>query len=95
MPNYIYRGSSKSVIVHTSSKSCAPRRSQVYPAVSLHKFDLHHYSNDTIMAPLILTYFDAPGVAEPIRWALEAGNIEWEDKRVSREDFAALKPSKS
>lgn len=34
------------------------------------------------------------GLAEPIRWALEIGGKEWEDVRLSREDFAAVKPSK-
>ena len=42
---------------------------------------------------LVLTYFDFPGAAEPIRWALEQSGVEWEDKRLSREEFAALKPS--
>lgn len=46
------------------------------------------------MAPkLVVTYFDIGGAAEPIRWALELANVEWEDKRLSREEFAALKPS--
>ncbi|CAN0567115.1 unnamed protein product, partial [Ectocarpus sp. 12 AP-2014] len=47
------------------------------------------------MAPkLILTYFDMAGAAEPIRWALEKGGLEWEDKRLTREEFGALKPSR-
>ncbi|CAM9452571.1 unnamed protein product [Ectocarpus sp. 6 AP-2014] len=46
------------------------------------------------MAPkLILTYFDMAGAAEPVRWALEKGGLEWEDKRLTREEFGALKPS--
>ncbi|CAM9889837.1 unnamed protein product, partial [Ectocarpus sp. 4 AP-2014] len=46
------------------------------------------------MAPkLILTYFDMAGAAEPIRWALEKGGLEWEDKRLTREEFGELKPS--
>lgn len=46
------------------------------------------------MSPkLVLTYFDIGGAAEPIRWALEQGGLEWEDKRLSREEFGALKPS--
>ncbi|CAB1115929.1 unnamed protein product [Ectocarpus sp. CCAP 1310/34] len=46
------------------------------------------------MAPkLILKYFDKAGAAEPIRWALEKGSLEWEDKRLTREEFGALKPS--
>lgn len=45
------------------------------------------------MAPLKVTYFDIAGVAEPIRWTLEVGGVEWEDRRLSREEFAELKPS--
>lgn len=41
---------------------------------------------------LILTYFDVAGAAEPARWALEYSGMEWEDKRISREEFAVLKP---
>ncbi|CAM9388355.1 unnamed protein product, partial [Laminaria digitata] len=44
------------------------------------------------MSPkLILTYFDVPGAAEPARWALELSGLEWEDKRLSREEFGVLK----
>lgn len=47
------------------------------------------------MAPkLVLTYFDMGGAADPIRFALELAGLEWEDKRLSREEFNALKPSK-
>lgn len=46
------------------------------------------------MAPkLVLIYFNMPGAAEPIRWALAQSGLEWEDKRLSREEFGALKPS--
>ncbi|CAM9364081.1 unnamed protein product [Laminaria digitata] len=46
------------------------------------------------MAPkLVLTYFDFPGAAESIRWALEQSGLEWDDKRLSEEEFIALKPS--
>eukprot|EP00903_Cladosiphon_okamuranus_P011629 g10938.t1 len=33
------------------------------------------------------------GAAEPIRWALEQGGLEWTDTRLSREEFGAMKPS--
>lgn len=33
------------------------------------------------------------GAAEPIRWAFEQGGVEWTDKRLTREEFGALKPS--
>lgn len=46
------------------------------------------------MAPkLVLTYFDMAGAADTIRFALELGGLEWEDRRLSQEEFAALKPS--
>lgn len=46
------------------------------------------------MAPkLVLSYFDFAGTAESVRWALEQSGLEWEDKRLSGEEFAALKPS--
>lgn len=47
------------------------------------------------MAPkLTLTYFPFPAVAEQIRWALALSGLEWEDKRITMEEFGALKPSK-
>ncbi|CAM9821375.1 unnamed protein product, partial [Laminaria digitata] len=46
------------------------------------------------MAPkLVLSYFDIAGAAEPVRWALEQSGLEWEDKRLTKEEFGALKPS--
>jgi glutathione S-transferase len=42
---------------------------------------------------LTLIYFDVSGVAEPIRICLHASGLEWEDKRVSKEEFATLKPT--
>lgn len=46
------------------------------------------------MAPkLVLMYFDMPGVAQPIRWALEQSGQEWEDKRLTEEEFGVVKPS--
>lgn len=38
-------------------------------------------------------YSDMAGAAEPVRWALEQGGLEWTDKRLTREEFQALKPS--
>ena len=41
-----------------------------------------------------LTYFDFDGGrAEPVRIALHAGGIAFEDKRISFEEFAALRPT--
>lgn len=47
------------------------------------------------MAPkLVLVYFNIVGIAEPIRWALALSGLEWEDKRLPRDEgFIALKPS--
>lgn len=40
-----------------------------------------------------VTYFDAAGRAETARLALAYGGIEFEDERLAREAFGALKPS--
>lgn len=37
-------------------------------------------------------YSDMSGAAEPVRWAMELAGLEWTDRRLSKEDFAALKP---
>ncbi len=42
---------------------------------------------------LQLTYFDAPGRAEPIRMAFAAGNIAFEDVRIVADDWPKLKPT--
>ncbi|KAI9209106.1 uncharacterized protein BJ171DRAFT_488552 [Polychytrium aggregatum] len=42
---------------------------------------------------LKLTYFDTTGRAEAIRLALFVGGIEFEDERLNREQFAAIKPT--
>ncbi|KAI9209104.1 glutathione S-transferase [Polychytrium aggregatum] len=42
---------------------------------------------------LKLTYFDVPGRAEPIRLSLFIAGIEFEDERLTREQFAAVKPT--
>lgn len=48
------------------------------------------------MAPTLkLTYFDMRGRAEPIRHALVAGGIEFEDKRISGPDFMKMKEAGS
>ena len=48
------------------------------------------------MSPkLILSYFDIPALGEPLRLALAMTGLPWEDKRVSKEEFMAMKPSES
>lgn len=43
-------------------------------------------------SPVIsLTYFDIPGPAEAIRLAFYVGDVPFEDRRVSRDDFELLK----
>lgn len=47
------------------------------------------------MAPkYTITYFDVPGLGEPVRLALVMSGEEWEDKRLTYEEIVALKPSK-
>ena len=47
------------------------------------------------MAPpkVKLVYFHGRGRAEIVRWVLAAANMEWEDERISFDDWPALKPS--
>ncbi|KAK9506833.1 hypothetical protein O3M35_008695 [Rhynocoris fuscipes] len=45
------------------------------------------------MSKTKLTYFNLTGLGEPIRLMLAYGNIEYEDCRVSRQEWAAMKPS--
>lgn len=40
-----------------------------------------------------LTYFNIRGLAEPIRWLLAYGGIDYEDNRIERDDWPALKGS--
>lgn len=39
-----------------------------------------------------LTYFDIPGPVEAVRLAFYISGIDFEDERVSREEFSLLKP---
>lgn len=43
------------------------------------------------MTQLRLTYFDAPGRAEPVRIALALAGLPYEDRRLKYPEFAALK----
>eukprot|EP01091_Cochliopodium_minus_P018090 TRINITY_DN7253_c0_g1_i2.p1 TRINITY_DN7253_c0_g1~~TRINITY_DN7253_c0_g1_i2.p1 ORF type:complete len:120 (-),score=32.98 TRINITY_DN7253_c0_g1_i2:629-988(-) len=45
------------------------------------------------MSKLKLTYFNSPGRAEGIRIALFMGGVEFEDERISKEEFVNRKQS--
>jgi glutathione S-transferase len=45
------------------------------------------------MAEIKLTYFDAPGRAEPVRMALHMAGVPFEDHRIKFPEFMALKQS--
>lgn len=48
------------------------------------------------MAPVYkLTYFNVMALAEPIRFLLSYGGVEFEDNRIEKEDWPQLKPCKS
>lgn len=48
------------------------------------------------MAPKIkLTYFDVRARAEYARMVLAQAGVEYEDKRVNKEEWAGLKPGKT
>jgi glutathione S-transferase len=47
----------------------------------------------TMALKLKITYFDISGRAEPVRWALHIGGIEFEDHRVSFPQWAEIKSS--
>ena len=44
---------------------------------------------------LVFTYFDFPALGEAVRLALAMTGKDWEDKRISFDDFKQLKPSKT
>lgn len=41
-----------------------------------------------------LTYFNVKALAEPMRFLMTYGNIDFEDVRISNDDWPAVKPSK-
>lgn len=40
-----------------------------------------------------IIYFNVKALAEPMRFLLSYGNIKFEDVRIEKEDWPALKPS--
>ena len=46
------------------------------------------------MSQYKLTYFNARGRAELIRWILKVSEVEFEDFRIPKGGWADLKPSK-
>jgi glutathione S-transferase len=42
---------------------------------------------------LRLTYFDGPGRADPVRWALRYGGVAFEDERLSVAEWDDMKES--
>lgn len=46
------------------------------------------------MSQYKIIYFNVKALAEPMRFLLSYGNINFEDVRVEKEDWPALKPSK-
>lgn len=49
------------------------------------------FRREDTMPQLRLTYFDAPGRAEPIRVALHIAGLPFEDRRLGFKDFMAMK----
>lgn len=41
-----------------------------------------------------IIYFNVKALAEPMRFLLAYGKIEWEDVRIEKDDWPAIKPSK-
>lgn len=42
----------------------------------------------------VLTYFNIKALGEPIRLLLSYGKIDFEDRRIEKEDWPKVKPSK-
>lgn len=49
----------------------------------------------TDMSDIKFTYFNGKGLGETIRYLLKYGNIEFEDNRVERDKWPALKSCKN
>lgn len=66
-------------VVTVCAHGSGQRGTMAGPAVSFHT--------------LRLTYFDGPGRADPVRWALRFAGIEFEDERLSLAEWDEMRES--
>lgn len=55
--------------------------------------DIPEIKVDWIMPEYKVFYFNVKALGEPLRFLLSYGNINFEDVRITREEWPALKPS--
>lgn len=68
--------------------SMFPSINKVYEKVYSHPRVQKYMANHPSMCPkTVLTYFDACGRAESVRWALSVGGTEFEDRRLTTEEW--------
>ena len=58
------------------------------------KETVYYFVDKPIKMPYKLTYFDIRGRAETSRMLFALADVEYEDVRVTREQWQGLKPSK-
>jgi len=78
-----------------------PKVKALVEAVKAYKFDPKTFSdqkvdhNEKFDSKPVLTYFNGAGRAELARLCFYAGNVAFEDKRVSSDEFASMKANSS